>query len=165
MTAPKTKRGRKPGQDLSQDPTKRKHAKCEPLTEVPEPPEYLKGIAREYWMSLADQLVKANLLTRLHLETFAILCEQYQEYRTLSAWLQEDPSRATIMTANGYDVVAPQVKMRDTALTNLNRLWLKFGLTPHALAGMRKHGGISGGASRLPPVVQFAKNKYANGDE
>jgi P27 family predicted phage terminase small subunit len=160
MPPAKTKRGRKAGEDLSQIPSKRKNVKCEPLTEVPDPPDHLGEFAKEYWHSLAEQLVKANLLTKLHVETFAILCECYQEYRTLNGWLNEDPERATIMTSSGYEVEAPQVRMRDKALANLNKLWLKFGLTPHSLAGMRKHGGISGGASRLPPVIEFAKSKY-----
>ncbi len=103
---------------------------------------------------LAPQLVAANILTALHLESFAILCETYEEYRILSTWLREDPSRATVIAASGYVSESPQVRMRDRANANLQKLWLKFGLTPMALAQMRKHGGVGG--KTVPKIKAFA---------
>lgn len=159
MVAPRTKRGRKPGDDLSLEPKRRKSVKSEPLTEVPQPPDYLGEHAKKYWCDHAEQLVKSNLLTKLHIDTFAVLCETWQEYRVHADYLAEDPNRCFFVTENGYQQETPQVRMRDKALANLAKLWMKFGLTPHALATMRKHGGISSGA-KLPSVMEFAKKKY-----
>lgn len=161
---PRTNRGRKPGEDLSLDPTRRKNVKLAPLAEVPSAPDHLGPIGKAYWEKLTPQLVAANLLTDLHLETFAILCECYQEYRTLSDWLLKDPARACVLTESGSVRESVQVRMRDKALAQCQKMWLKFGLTPHALAGMRKHGGISSSVGKLPSVMAFAKSKYGSQD-
>lgn len=144
------KRGRKPKEQV----------KLQPLTEVPQPPEYLGDIAKDYWRVIAPQLVAANILTALHLESFAILCETYEEYRELSAWLREDPTRMTFVAESGYESESPQVRIRDRANANLQKLWLKFGLTPMALAQMRKHGGLVN--KEAPKIKQFARRKVAN---
>ena len=148
------KRGRKPKEQV----------KLQPLTEVPEPPDYLGETAQEYWRIIAPQLVSANILTALHLQSFAILCETYEEYRTLSAWLREDPSRMTFKAKDsGYEQESPQVRIRDRANANLQKLWLKFGLTPMALAQMRKHGGLAN--REAPKIRQFASRKVSKPPE
>ncbi|QDV24402.1 phage terminase small subunit P27 family [Aureliella helgolandensis] len=146
----KTRRGRKP----------KTEAKSEPLAEVPEPPEDLGPYARNYWERLAPQLVELGILTPLHTDTFRVLCETWQEYRTLSQWLEADPSRMTFTTNSGYEQVTPQVTQRDKANANLQKLWAKFGLTPNALAQLGKHGGVK--ARGVSPLTQFAQKKYAN---
>ncbi len=143
------KRGRKPNEKAA--------VKSEPLKDVPDPPDHLGEFAQQYWKKLAPQLVAANILTALHLESFAILCETYEEYRVLSTWLRADPSRATVIAASGYVSESPQVRMRDRANANLQKLWLKFGLTPMALAQMRKHGGVGG--KTVPKIKAFAAKR------
>lgn len=135
--------------------------RSQPLSNVPSPDGYhLDDRGREYWLKLAPQLVEANLLTALHLDTFASLCRTYSEYLRLSIWLEEDAERATFaMGDNGYEQTAPQVSQRDKALANLMKLWPKFGLHPHSLGQMRKHGGLGTGSAKS--LLEFAKSKYS----
>jgi P27 family predicted phage terminase small subunit len=148
------KRGRKP---------KAASVSAPPLTEIPNPPIHLVDAASDYWKQLAPQLIEARILTQMHLESFAILCEQYAEYQELNRWISEDPERRFFTTDNGYMQETPQVRMRDKALATLQKLWPKFGLTPFALAQMRKHGGVSAG--KQPVVIEFARKKYADEEE
>lgn len=132
--------------------------KSEPLREVPPPPDDMGDHGKEYWLKLAPQLIELGILTPLHMDTFRVLCEQWHEYRRLSIWLDEDPSRMVFQTDNGYMQETPHVRLRDKALAAMQRAWSKFGLTPHALAQLGKHGGV--GRKQLPAIAQFAKRKY-----
>ena len=125
---------------------------------IPDPPEDMGQYGKEYWTALAPQLVEQGILSPLHIDTFRVLCEQWQTYRSLTIWLDEDPSRMTFSTESGYMQETPQVRSRDKALAALQKLWLKFGLTPHALAQLNKQRGARG--SGVPAIAQFAKKKY-----
>lgn len=133
--------------------------RSQPIVEVPSPePHQLNEEATAYWNAIAPQLVAANILTPLHVDTFAALCRTYGEYILLSRWLDEDPGRYTFtMGDNNYQQISPQVTQRDKALAVLQKLWPMFGLHPKSLAEMRKHGGIAGGGKDL---TEFAKGKY-----
>lgn len=122
---------------------KKARARSTPVDELPSPEDFgLDGRAAEYWHRIAPQMVKVGLLTPLHIDTFAEICRTYAEYRRLDEWLKEDPSRLTFTSDKGYESETPQVRMRNQALATLQKLWPKFGLTPFALAQMRKHGGV-----------------------
>lgn len=139
---------------------KKVDADIEPVVQVPEAPEDLGDYGREYWNTLAPQLIEMGIWKPIHADTFRVLCELWQEYRSLSLWLAEDPERMTFCTETGYMAETPQVRQRDKALVQLQKLWLKFGLTPHALAALNKQRGASNGNS-LPAIAAFAKRKYA----
>ena len=135
--------------------------KLEPLTEIPNPEGYdLDKEAEAYWFRMAPQLIAANILTSIHVATFAELCRYYSEHRRLSKWLAEDPERAIITTEKGYSMESPQLRMRDKAFLTVQRLWPKFGLHPESLAKMRKHGGIS--AEPKTKLEGFGQQKYGN---
>jgi P27 family predicted phage terminase small subunit len=141
-------------------PTKRapRQRKSEPLRQVPEPPAELGPHGKNYWNSLAPQLIDLGILTPLHLESFRVLCEQWQMYRALTDWLDADPTRLFFTTDNGYQQETPQVRLREKALAALKSLWMKFGLTPHGLAALGKHGGVA--KKQMPAIADFAKRKY-----
>jgi P27 family predicted phage terminase small subunit len=133
--------------------------KSQPIRHVPSPDGFdLCPIGEAYWRRLAPQLVEINVLTELHLETFAELCRMYGEYRSLTKWLLEEPGRATFTSESGYEAESPQVRMREKALANLQKLWPKFGLHPFSLAQMRKHGGIP--SNKGASIQAFAQRKY-----
>ena len=157
-----TKRGRKPAIPRVKGLRPPK-VESQPLTSVPDPPPHLGMYGVQYWNEHAPKLIEAQILTPLHLESFVLLCEQYHRYRRLSAWLEEDPGREIFITENGYQQETPQVRMRDKALAALYALWPKFGMTPFALAQMRKHGGVAAG--KLPTIVKFAQRKYADQED
>lgn len=148
------KRGRKP----------KPQVKLEPLTEVPSFDGFgLNEIAKEYWLAMAPQLIAANILTQLHVATFAELCRYYAEHRQLAEMIASDPGKAISTTANGYTSESPYVRMRDKAFITVQRLWPKFGLHPESLEKMRKHGGVS--ASPKTKLETFGAKKYKNLDE
>ena len=150
---PKTRRGRKPP-----DRSPKANAATAPQYTVPQPPDDLGEYGQAYWREHAGLLSESGILTSLHVQTFRVLCEQWQTYRALTTWLNDDPSRYTFVTESGYESETPQVRQRDKALDQLQKLWLKFGLTPHALATLQKQRGKS--VSQLPAIAQFAKEKY-----
>ncbi|AMV34566.1 Phage terminase, small subunit [Pirellula sp. SH-Sr6A] len=144
---------------VKKSPPSKVAKKSQPIRQVPSPAGFdLCPIGIAYWERIAPQLVEINLLTELHLETFAELCRTYGEYRTLTKWLIEDPSRATFTSESGYESESPQVRMREKALTTLQKLWPKFGLHPFSLAQMRKHGGIP--SNKGAAIQAFAHRKY-----
>lgn len=147
----KTRRGRKKDQPAKDSPA---------AINVPPPPEGLGVYGTEYWTALAPMLIETGILRPLHLDTFRVLCETWQEYRHLTNWLAEDPTRMTFTTSKGYVGETPQVRQRDKALASLQKLWLKFGLTPHALATLVKQKGCNVGNS-IPAIAAFARKKYA----
>lgn len=148
-------------QDRNRVPSPAELTRSQPLDNVPSPAgRHLDEHGVEYWNKLAPQLVAANLLTALHLETFAALCRTYSEYIRLSIYLDEDlVDRSTfVVSESGYEQTSPQVTQRDKALANLQKLWPKFGLHPHSLGQMRKHGGLGTGSAKS--LLDFAKSKY-----
>ncbi len=135
--------------------------KLPPLRAVPPAPEELGDVGREYWERVAGQLVEHGILTALHLDSLRVLCETYEEYRTLADELRDNPSARTFTTESGYEGESPKVRMRDRALAAIQKLWSKFGLTPSALSSLTKSGGRSHKQSRLEA---FAQGKYGNGE-
>lgn len=105
---------------------------AEAYTVAPEVPVELGEYGRAYWERIAPLLVDRRVLTPLHLEPLLAMCDQWDTYQRLSAWLREDPGRWTFQTETGYESESPQVRMMGSALKELQRLWAKFGLTPYA---------------------------------
>lgn len=132
-------------------------AKAKPLDAPPDPPAGLGEHARDYWQRIAPLLTEAKILTPLHLESFRVLCETWQQYREHSDRLAKLDDW-TFSTDRGYVAELPEVRLRQRALDTLTRLWPKFGLTPEALAKINKHGGAPKG--KLSPLEQFAAAKY-----
>jgi P27 family predicted phage terminase small subunit len=162
---PRTKRGRKPAVPKPKPKTKgqsnaqrAKRAKTFAVASITDCPEDLGEYGKEYWQSLAPQLITLHILKPIHLTTFRVLCECWHEYRTLHKWLMENPDRMTFITDKGYICESPQLRQRDKALMQLQKLWLKFGLTPHALAGLQKTNAAN--QPGLPPIAEFARKKY-----
>lgn len=139
--------------------TQQKTDKPKAKFKAPAPPADLGRYGKEYWRYHAQLLADLEILTPLHLRTFRVLCDQWQTYRRLTVWLEADPGRLTFTTENGYEQETPQVRLRDKALDQMQKLWLKFGLTPHALATLNKQRGNKGGPLSSE-IERFAKEKY-----
>ncbi len=87
-----------------------------------------------------------------------MLCEQWQMYRTLSNWLDEDPDRLYFVTENGYQQETPQVRLREKGFA-LSEVALDE-VRPNASRPGRpgKHGGVA--KKQMPAIAEFAKKKY-----
>ncbi|WP_417745077.1 phage terminase small subunit P27 family [Rosistilla oblonga] len=148
---PGTKRGRQKNTPAKNTPAEK------PLSEVPAPPDYLGDYAQEYWRTVAPVLIDSKILTSGHLGAFAALCEAWQEYRLNQDWIVNNPESLTFQTEKGYIAEDPRIRFRNNALDNLMKLWAKFGMTPKALADLKKNNNPGGG---VPAIVAFAAGKY-----
>ena len=133
--------------------------KSKPLEKVPPIPTRLKGkLARDYWKRITVELVRIRAITDLHLEALEVLCEQWQTYKELETWCQKNPNMLVVEYASGHMVEHPKVRLKQTAFTNLTKLWPKFGLTPHGLRQISGNSIPSTGASHNP-IQDFASRK------
>ena len=121
--------------------------KIERLDVIPNPPPTLAGVGRDYWLRVAPMLAARGALTGLHLEPFEALCDQWGQYQRLKTWLAEDPGRWTEPNGSGRQVESVQARQLRAVLSDLNRLWARFGLTPHAEPRLspKAAGGQAGG--------------------
>jgi len=123
---------------------------------VPAAPGTLGTYGREYWERIAPLLVRQGALTELHLEALEAMCDQWEVYQINKVWLLGDPKRWTFRTESGYEQETPAVRAMNGALAALQKLWPKFGLTPHA-AGILGKGGK--GQPVGSPLADFASEK------
>jgi len=60
-----------------------------PPPEVPEPPAFLDGYARDEWWRVAPELLVLGLLSTVDLMPFAAYCQAYAHWRTAEEALQK----------------------------------------------------------------------------
>ena len=141
-------------------PTKKpKGHQAAALTKTPPVPKKLKGeYAIEYWKRIAKQLVDARTITELHLEPLQALCRQWQDYRKLTDWCDENETIVTY--ESGHVVEHPNVRLKQLAFTNLLKLWPKFGLTPKGTIEISRGGPVVAAAGHA--MSDFAARKQSN---
>jgi P27 family predicted phage terminase small subunit len=95
---------------------------------VPEPPEYLRGEAREYWFRLWPTLTAMQIASPAYLEQAIALCEAWAHYRDV----QRRWSSAAAST-DWLEQIVPLrrlASMLNEALLAFNRLSANFGQSP-----------------------------------
>src|SRR5436190_22712494 len=122
---------------------------CRPIREevqptvppdVPAPPAYLTGDARELWELRALELHTLGLLTTIDEEPFAILCQAYGRWRDAEralarlAAVDTQTSGLMIRTTGGNAIQNPLVGTANKAMRDFIRYAAEFGLTPSARA-------------------------------
>lgn len=101
-----------------------------------------------------------QLLTPLHLESFELLCDQWDIYQTKSIGIRKGSLSETFATDKGYEQRSPHAVARDKAFDSFMQLAAKFGLTPYALKSIQSKSRGGGGNSPTDPVSEFAAAKY-----
>ena len=117
--------------ELNGNPSRRQaktDAAATPVKEVPKPPAWLPKLGQEIWLKLAPQLVKHDRLADVDLGSFAMLCEAWARYRTAVEDVAKHGAYGT--TDKGYEYARPSIGICNTALSQINALSAKFGLTP-----------------------------------
>lgn len=131
-----------------------------PLSTPPPAPKRLKGKAAiEYWNRITAELVAAQTITAAHLEALEAICRVWAEYVEMAKWCEDNDTVA--ITASGYPVEDPRVRMRNNALATLMKLWPKFGLTPKGTVEINR-GSAPAAAATASPIKAFAKKKTSN---
>lgn len=128
--------------------TLRKPRNNEPKPELVllECPEFLHGYAREKWDYLAPRLYRLGLLTEFDGDALAAYCKAYHRWRKAEESVDEfekaDPRfhGLVIRTVNkgekggGNTIQNPLVGIANTAMREMNKIAIEFGLTPSARA-------------------------------
>ena len=118
----------------------------EQAADVPEPPPFIVGYAADEWWTVATELHRLGVLTKIDGATLAAYCQAYATWRDateLLASLAGDPMRGFIArnAAGGYSE-NPLLYTQRKAASDMMRFANEFGLTPGARA--RIAGGIGG---------------------
>lgn len=126
------------------------------LTEPPQPPNSLEGVAKSYWQEMAAKLVASGDLYDVTLEPLESLCRTWEEYQHWSSWLAEDMSRAITVSPSGVRKQSAESRMAKAAHTDCQRLWKKLGIIKPA----KKEGKTP----ELSELEKFAATKN-DGDQ
>jgi|SoimicMinimDraft_4_1059732.scaffolds.fasta_scaffold36762_1 P27 family predicted phage terminase small subunit len=101
--------------------------------QIPAPPRILgKGLAREEWLRISDELHRLGLLTGADLYSFAAYCLAYEQW-CHAVEDSRDANGRTITTAettNGTPMMNPALNAVRKASFDMVRYACEFGLTP-----------------------------------
>jgi P27 family predicted phage terminase small subunit len=123
--------------------------------ELPEPPPFLTGYARDEWLNTGPELYRLGLLTRVDINTFAAFCQAYKHWRTavetLETMAKRDPLTGGLMikTPGGDAGINPLLAIARHAAGQMVSLAAHFGLSPAARAR------IAAGVSDYTPPSKF----------
>jgi P27 family predicted phage terminase small subunit len=110
----------------------------DPTPNVPDPPEYLVGFAKDEWVRVCVELYSMKLLTRVDLQPLAAYCQAYAVFRTAVETYNEmakrDPATRAIMVKakTGTALQNPVLLTMRHAANDMVRYAAEFGFTPSA---------------------------------
>jgi P27 family predicted phage terminase small subunit len=162
-TAVKLRRGSKIRHDIKREPKY--------TVGVPDMPTHIEAdpIAKTAWLSFADRLVEARVLTKAHAEPLTLLCEAWARYRrAVEEWrhygfkhVAEVEIRkpggiiTTRLAENPLAHIVPALEER------VKKLLGEFGLTPATASKVQTHAEREADPFeeflRGPNVVEFRK--------
>lgn len=105
-------------------------------SEIPEPPVYLTGYAREEWDRVIEDLYSTGVYATVDQTMLAAYCMAFSRWiraeLDLEKMAQQDPTThgAMIKTTNGNAIQNPLVGVASTARRDMQRIAAEFGLTP-----------------------------------
>ena len=105
---------------------------------VPDPPEFLTGYARDEWWRIIEELQRLKLVTLVDINPLAAYCQAFKRWRTAEEMLATMADRDALMNGliikskNGTAVPNPIAVMADKAAAAMVRYASEFGLTPAA---------------------------------
>jgi P27 family predicted phage terminase small subunit len=118
----------------------------EQAQDVPEPPPFLIGYAADEWCSVATELHRLGVLTKVDTAPLAAYCYAYGTWRDAAevlASMSADPARGLIIrTQYGACVENPLIAIARRAAQDMVRFANEFGLTPAARS--RISSGVNG---------------------
>jgi P27 family predicted phage terminase small subunit len=123
---------------------------------VPDPPERLKGEAREEWLRIAPELHRLGILTVADLRPLGCYCAAYGDWceaeDAMVAAKADDPHNfgLVIETPSGGVMANPLVRIRSIARDKLMRYATEFGFTPASRTR------VTGNAAADEPKPKFA---------
>jgi P27 family predicted phage terminase small subunit len=120
--------------------------KPEQSADIPQPPPFITGYAADEWWSVATELHRLGVLTKVDVASLAAYCYAYGQWRDAAevlSTMSSDPARGMVMrTQYGEAVANPLIAIARRAAQDMVRYANEFGLTPAARS--RISGGING---------------------
>lgn len=107
-----------------------------PVASRPTCPSWLKGDARRAWNTLAPELSRLGLLTRLDVQLFTALCLEWGLYVGAAKKLSNVTACITT-TSNGNEIQHALVGIKNKTLANVTQLASLFGLDPSSRTRLR----------------------------
>jgi P27 family predicted phage terminase small subunit len=116
--------------ELEGNPGKRPLNRSEPKpTGIPSCPKHLDKGARAEWKRISAELIKLGLLTSVDRAALAAYCAAYS--RWAEAELSVQKYGAVIKSPkSGYPIQNPYVGIANTAMDQMRKFMVEFGLTP-----------------------------------
>ncbi|CAN5317742.1 hypothetical protein BH10BAC4_BH10BAC4_25200 [soil metagenome] len=107
----------------------------QPLTEIPEPPDYFGEVARLEWNTLFTEMIPLGVLEVVDLPQLRSYCFYVELIEQCARTVSESKTYTVVITNKGghsYSVPHPCVQMINSATLIVSRIASKFGLNPHA---------------------------------
>ena len=118
----------------------------EQLIDVPDPPAHITGYAADEWWTVATELHRLGVLTKVDCAPLAAYCYAYGQWRDAAealAGMASEPVRGLVVrTGNGGPTENPLIYIARKAAADMMRYAAEFGLTPAARS--RITGGNNG---------------------
>jgi P27 family predicted phage terminase small subunit len=143
----------------SRRPVNRNEPQPARAAEIPAPPDFLTGYAREEWARIAPELFRLGLLTIVDEPALAAYCTSFATFRTavetLAKMGEADPvSRALmIKTVKGGATQNPLFLTARQAANDMLRVAAEFGMTPAARSRLNSPFGPPPGPSKFDGLM------------
>ena len=114
--------------------------------DVPDPPAHITGYAADEWWTVATELHRLGVLTKVDCAPLAAYCYAYGQWRDAAealAGMASEPVRGLVVrTGNGGPTENPLIYIARKAAADMMRYAAEFGLTPAARS--RITSGVNG---------------------
>jgi P27 family predicted phage terminase small subunit len=118
----------------------------EQSVDVPDPPGFITGYAADEWYTVATELHRLGVLTKVDCAPLAAYCYAYGQWRDAAevlASMSNDPARGLVIRGTlGGAVENPLIYTARKAAADMMRYAAEFGLTPAARS--RITSGVNG---------------------
>jgi P27 family predicted phage terminase small subunit len=127
--------------------------------DVPEPPAFLSGHARDEWWRVVTELYRLKLVTLVDINPLAAYCQAYARWRyaeeALAKMAERDPVTSGLMIKNraGNAIQNPLVMTADHAAAAMVRYASEFGLTPAARSRITSPDADGSVASKFDGLI------------
>lgn len=98
------------------------------LQEIPEPPATFDEVATNVWNTICGELIKHNIMQSIDIFQLQMLCNEMSIYWNCQEQLKTQ--NYLVDTGTGSTKVNPLITISTQALSNVNKIAAKFGLTP-----------------------------------
>jgi P27 family predicted phage terminase small subunit len=99
-----------------------------PAVRLPACPPHLQGEARKEWRRIGRKLLACGLLTEIDGAALALYCQAW------ARWIEAEGNLVrygtVIKAPSGYPIASPYLSIANTAMTQMARLLVEFGMTP-----------------------------------